>query len=551
MAGTTRKHIAQTAGLFLCGLLSLPVLLPTLKAQAPPPSLPSLVNRFAWFGCESVTVNGSTKVHGVPSVGGAQGFGGHVGSNGGILVNGSNTIDGNVTPGPGQIVRINGSQNQVTGSTAPATEALPCESVSVASWAAYAQVNNNNAAIPPKNLNSQGNFSLTGNKTCTLPGGIYYVGSFTVSGTGSLIVTAPAVFVVTQSLTINGGCSVNAGGAPANLFIICATASGVTLNGSGTMSLAVYAPLSRITVNGSLKGTGNLWGQALTGNGSVQWNRVKSSSAPTVAIGQPADGSTVTQAKPAIAITYQEEAGGAGLNLQSLTVALDGADITGSLTVTDTGATGTAPSALAEGAHTLQASISDYDGNSAQAQSTFTVQAAGDTTPPTITITGVTDGSWTNADVAAQVSVADPHLDPGSVTITLNGMPYASGTPVTADGYYVLSVSAADTFGNAAQASVSFAVDKTPPAIAVSSPADNGVVNATPVTLTGYIQDAHPETLTVNGSAVGSPGQSSFSAPVALIEGANVITLAATARAGNGTTRAWHVTLKTTAPTVT
>ncbi|MGA9752459.1 MAG: Ig-like domain-containing protein, partial [Acidobacteriota bacterium] len=231
--------------------------------------------------------------------------------------------------------------------------------------------------------------------------------------------------------------------------------------------------------------------------------------------------------------------------------ALDGADITGSLTVTDTGATGTAPSALVEGAHTLQASISDYDGNSVQAQSSFTVQAAGDTTPPTITITGVTDGSWTNADVAAQVSVADPHLDPGSVTIALNGMAYASGTPVTADGYYVLSVSAADTFGNAAQAAVSFAVDKTPPGISVSSPADNGVVNATPVTLTGYIQDAHPETLTVNGSAVGSPGQSSFSAPVALTEGANVITLTATDRAGNSSSLAWHVMLKTTAPTVT
>ena len=519
--------------------------------QTSAPPLPTLQKRFAWFGCDSVTVNGSTKLHGVPSVGGAAGFGGHVGSNGGILVNGSNTIDGNVTPGPGQTVQINGGQSQITGSTAPATESLPCEPVSVASWAAYAQANNSNASIPAKNLDKQGNFSLSGNKSCTLPGGVYYVGSFTVSGTGSLIVTAPAVFVVTQSLTINGGCKVNSTGDPGNLFLICSSSSPVTLNGSGTMSLTVYAPLSRITVNGSLKGTGNLWGQALTGNGSVQWNRVRSSAAPTLAVGEPADGSTVTQARPAVALTYEEEAGGAGLHLQSLAVTLDGVDITGSLTVTDTGATGTAPSALPDGAHTLLASISDYDGNSAHAQSTFTVGAAGDTTPPTITITGVTDGSWYNADVAAQVSVSDPHLDPASVTIALNGMPYASGTPVTADGYYVLSVSAADTFGNAAQAAVSFAVDKTPPGISVSSPADNGVVNATPVTLTGYIQDAHPEALTVNGSAVGSPGQSSFSAPVALTEGANVITLTATDRAGNSSSLAWHVTLKTTAPTVT
>ena len=139
---------------------------------------------------------------------------------------------------------------------------------------------------------------------------------------------------------------------------------------------------------------------------------------------------------------------------------------------------------------------------------------------------------------------------PASIQITLNDQPYASGTPVTTDGYYTLFVTAANTFGTVAQAAVFFAVDKTAPQITVTSPADNGTVNASLVTLTGYVMDAHPETLTVNGSTIGSPGQSSFSTPVGLTDGANTIALSATNSAGNSGSLTWHVTLKTSAPTV-
>ena len=430
----------------LCGLMLL--ITGPARAQASPPPLPSAMRGFAWFGCNSLAVSGNTKVYGVTSVGGAPGLEGNVGSNGGITISGHNTIAGDATPGPGQVVHVSGGSSQVQGSTAPAASTLTCEEVSVADWASYASANNHNSAIPSQYLDSSRNFMLNGNKTCMLPAGTYYLNNVTVNGNSQLTLSGPVVIVATGALTFNGNSQTNQGGDPEALTFICTSSSAVTLNGGVKVDMKVFAPLSAVSVNGTLTGYGELWGESFTGNGNVTWNRL-------------------------------------------------------------------------------------YD-----------------TTPPTITITGVTDGSWYNTDVTAQVTVTDPHLDPHSVSITLNGQPYVSGTAISTDGYYVLAVSASDTYGNSAQAAVSFAIDKAPPAITVSTPADNAMVNATPATLSGYVMDANPETLTINGNPVGSPGQSSFSAQVPLTEGADVIALVATDRAGNVGSLTWHVTLKTTPPTV-
>ncbi|MGA9750648.1 MAG: CARDB domain-containing protein [Acidobacteriota bacterium] len=241
------------------------------STPALPPSLPQV----AWFGCDSLNVNGTVKLYGVTSVGGAQGFGGNVASNGSITVSGSNVIDGNATPGPGQSVRMTGKSGQVLGSTDPASATVPCDEQRAADWLAYATDHNDNAQVPAQYLDKNGNFKLNGNKTCTLPGGTYLVNSFTVNGNGSLVAAGAVTFVITGSVTINGSCKVNDGGAPQNLVLVSASTQSVMLNGSTRVSLELFAPLAPVTVNGNLTGYGNLWGKTLLGNGGVVWNRVQ------------------------------------------------------------------------------------------------------------------------------------------------------------------------------------------------------------------------------------------------------------------------------------
>ena len=377
-------------------------------ADTPPPSLPSTVNRYAWFGCESLTVNGHTTVGGVDSVGGDAGAGGDIASNGGITVTGSNTIDGNVTPGPGETVHITGTQNHISGSTDPAADLLPCEAQSVSDWAAYASANNNNGAIPTT-FYKNGNFKINGNKTCTLPAGTYYVGSFMINGGAKLVVSGPVVFVATGSITINGSCQVNKDGDPGNLLLVSGSSSAVMLNGSAHVSLKVYAPLSHVSVNGSLTGYGNLWGESLTGNGSVVWNRVRDTTPPVMAIKSPADGTLTGEAKPALDVTYSDGGDGTGVDTSTLHVTLDGTEITDTLTVGDSEATGQPADALAEGDHTLEAHVTDYENNTASATSTFAV----DTLPPVIAITGVEDGGLYGQAVTPQIRCRRPASGPG------------------------------------------------------------------------------------------------------------------------------------------
>ena len=87
-----------------------------------------------------------------------------------------------------------------------------------------------------------------------------------------------------------------------------------------------------------------------------------------------------------------------------------------------------------------------------------------DNTPPTVFLSGVVDGSWYRTPVTVSFGHSDPH--PGSVTATLNGAAYASGSPITAQGGHLLRVHATDAAGNhATPASAAFTIDTTPPVL--------------------------------------------------------------------------------------
>lgn len=109
-----------------------------------------------------------------------------------------------------------------------------------------------------------------------------------------------------------------------------------------------------------------------------------------------------------------------------------------------------------------------------------------DTTPPVISISGVlNDQIYTNARTIT-FSATDPNLD--SVTATLNGSPFQSGTTLNTDGPYTLMVTATDDFGNASNKSVDFRIwTALPPDPATIAPKIDPTVVTTLYSATRFI----------------------------------------------------------------
>jgi len=470
--------------------------------QSSPPTLSSDIHRFAWFGCDSMTVNGTTKVYGVSSVGGTQGTCGHVGTNGNMVVNGSNTITGNAYYGPGKTITVNGGSTQIQGNRIQMSQTLTCGDATISEWTSYASVNNLNSQVSSSYLDSSRNFKLNGSKSCTLAPGCYYFNNVTINGSASLIAGGPVAVVCTGIVTINGNAKVNQGGAPSNLTLVVSSSSTVTLNGNAKVDADVFAPLAEINVNGNIIGYGSLWGKTFSGNGSAVWNRISDSSAPSIAIAAPANGSTETIARPQVSVTYADGQNGTGIDFSTLSIKMDGTEISAFLTIGAASAAGACPSDLAEGPHTLVASIKDFDGNEASATSVFNVAlTSADTIPPVIVVTGVSQGGLYGTPVTPVVSVTDEHLDPATVQITLDGVLFVSGTSISTEGSHLLHVAASDTYGNHSELNDNFSIDLGAPVITVTGIAEGGVYGSsvTPVVAVADPNlDAASVTITLN-----------------------------------------------------
>lgn len=85
-------------------------------------------------------------------------------------------------------------------------------------------------------------------------------------------------------------------------------------------------------------------------------------------------------------------------------------------------------------------------------------EAAADTAPPTITVTGVEDGGDYTDRAIPVIEVTDAGSGVRETAVKLDGADYASGTPVTGPGVHKLEVTAKDHAGHSSTAAVSFAV---------------------------------------------------------------------------------------------
>lgn len=206
----------------------------------------------------------------------------------------------------------------------------------------------------------------------------------------------------------------------------------------------------------------------------------------------------------------------------------------------------------AEGKFVIAVTARDQGGH----ESIATVQVRIDQTKPRIEITesgAPFTAPFVNHTVAPFVRVVD--ADPNAaLTVTLDGAPYVSGTPIASEknfAQYELKATSTDCAGNHAdEVIVRFVIDKTVPQFLSLSPT-NGASIGSPPTVGGTVS---PDTASVfvegsNTAATVSNGTFTFAAlPTA--DGVNRFTLVAVDRAGNTTRVEYSFTLKTSAPTV-
>ena len=184
---------------------------------------------------------------------------------------------------------------------------------------------------------------------------------------------------------------------------------------------------------------------------------------------------------------------------------------------------------LVEGTKVLLATGRDREGRVGTARSTVVL----DTVPPAIELfeSGLilTDGRLFARAAVPVVSVVEAH--PGSTTATLDGAPFVPGTAVSSEGTHRLTVVAQDRAGNRTTRSVSFTVDTSPPALAITQPVPGSVVGELPAALSGTCGDA------VRVSSAGmsvSPVNGAFTFPAwPFVEGGITAHVTAVDAAGN------------------
>ncbi|WNG16934.1 RHS repeat-associated core domain-containing protein [Cystobacter fuscus] len=151
-----------------------------------------------------------------------------------------------------------------------------------------------------------------------------------------------------------------------------------------------------------------------------------------------------------------------------------------------------------EGNHTLEVVAKDRAGYVVTSQRQFTL----DYTPPDVQVSGVVDDSLGRETVTPIIQVTDLH--PAQTEVSLNGNPFSSGTPVSGDGEYLLSVKATDAAGNKTSLLRHFSIDKTAPDIEVDGIQD-GHHYKNAVTLVYTALDTHINSSSTSATLNGQP----------------------------------------------
>jgi RHS repeat-associated protein len=212
---------------------------------------------------------------------------------------------------------------------------------------------------------------------------------------------------------------------------------------------------------------------------------------------------------------------------------------------TVTGGSWTASVPVQEGKQLLTVEARDSVGHLTSVSRSMTV----DRTAPVIQVTSGGEAfTATLTNRAVSLFVAAGEGD--TVTATLDGAAYTSGTSISGEGAHKLVVKATDCAGHNAEKTFDFTIDLTPPSIRDFDPANGGTAGTMPNAIRAKT-DTDAESVVIDGSELrATPGaDGSFTiANVPFAEGTNRFTLVATDRAGNRASVPYSVVVRTNAP---
>ena len=229
---------------------------------------------------------------------------------------------------------------------------------------------------------------------------------------------------------------------------------------------------------------------------------VKETVAPVITILSPSNGARVTNSNQPVTFTVIDEAGGSGVDLESVVVKLDGSavsagEVTHSAVTNGYSFTYTPASPMGDGSHTVTVDASDNDGNAAtQKSTTFTV----DTVAPSLNVTSPTDGLVTNnASITVTGTTNDATSSPVTVTVQLNSQDQGAVTVESngsfskaitlANGANVIVVTSTDQAGKSTSVTINVTLDTSVPQIVSATitpnPVDAGETMVISVQITG------------------------------------------------------------------
>ena len=252
---------------------------------------------------------------------------------------------------------------------------------------------------------------------------------------------------------------------------------------------------------------------------------------------------TVPTAQPILSVDMTDfpDAFEGPVDVDSVEVLLDGADVTIFADVTPTSVTLPLPFVIAEGRHDVTVNAADLTGSASSTSWSFDV----DTVTPIIVITAP-EGPITNDRDVVIEGLADP-----TAILTVNGtvvfvsfLGKFTTTVTLREGDNSIDVVSTDAAGNVATVTVRIELDTVAPSITLISPPSS--VEVASVTIAGSTEAG--ASVYVNGVAVGVDPAGAFSTNVALTSGSNTITAIAMDAAGNAGSTSATVTFNDPVP---
>src|SRR5881396_2294696 len=228
----------------------------------------------------------------------------------------------------------------------------------------------------------------------------------------------------------------------------------------------------------------------------------------------------IDKTSPAASAVLSPPANAAGWNNTDVRVSFTCGDATSKIARCPDAVTVTA-----EGAgQVVSGTAVDVAGNQATASVTLNI----DKTPPVVDVAvspAANGAGWNNGNATVTFTCTDATSGvarcPAPVTVTTEG------------AGQVISGAAVDVAGNQATRSITLNIDKTPPAVQISAPAEGSTIRSRQVQVSGSVTEANALTsITIQGTQVPLTGNA-FSTQLLLDEGTQTITVEALDAAGN------------------